>query len=279
MTKCTCGNSLGSIVTCDDKTSNVSLESCYCMTADNNTHSTVVGACPYICFSHGTWYSNIHQLNYHMCNETWKRTGQLCSKCIDGYGPLVYSYSIHYIHCSPNDVRDSIAVFLVSFLPLTVFCLIIATLRISGARPPMSTFILVCQVMSAPQYLFRPTSLIKSHYIKTKTHTHNVLLKLFTTFFGLWNLDIARAFYPPICLSPNMSTLQAQFLEFIIALFPLSILLAVAISVRLYNRGNRIIFWVCRPVHSCLAHLRRAIDIISQSMYILPMENTRCRHI
>ena len=262
MPNCTCGNSLSGVLSCSENPPNVFLKPCYCMTVDLTSNDTMVGACPYTCVFPRNWNSNITWLNYHMCSETWKRTGWLCSQCMDNHGPPVYSYTKQCIPCSTNVVRLSMAFLLLSFLPLTLFCLIIITLRIGGARPPMSTFILVSQVMSAPQYIslvFRPTTQKPSPYIKTGIH--NMVWKLFATFFGIWNLDIGRAFYPPICLSPNMSTLQAHFLEYTIALFPLATLFVVAITVKLYNRGNRIIFLVCRPIHSCLAHLRRAINV------------------
>ena len=197
-----------------------------------------------------------------MCTETWNRQGRLCSQCIGGHGPPVYSYSMQCIPCSPEVVRDSIVYFLVSFLPLTVFCLVIITLRISGARPPMSTFILVSQVMSAPQYLSlflvpNSQSYILAHYYAI----HNICWQLFATFFGLWNMDIFRSVYPEMCLSPHMSTLQAKFLEYAIALFPLVVLLKVYFGIKLYDKGYRIVFCVLRPVISCLARLRQRVDI------------------
>ena len=258
---CMCGSSLGGIVTCSDDPENIELNSCYCMTTDEDKNKTVVGSCPYTCVVPVKWYPNQTLLDYHMCNETWKRTGQLCSQCLDNHGPLVYSYSIQCIPCSSKVVTDSIIFVLALVMLLIGFCLIIITLRISGARPPMNTFILVSQVMSAPQYLF--LAFVPKHHktpYVSKT-VHDDCWKLFATFFGLWNLDICRSCFPSICLSANMTTLQAQFLEYIIALFPLTILLVVFFSVKLYDRGCRIIFCVCRPVHSCFAHLRRTIDV------------------
>ena len=203
-------------------------------------------------------------MNNNTCNETWKRTGQLCSRCINGHGPLVYSYSMQCVPCSSHVGRHSILLFLASFLPLAVFCVTIITLRISGARPPMSTFILVCQIMSAPQYMFLvftplPYSTFTSRFI-TKTD-HDTCWMLFATFFGLWNLDIGRSFYPQMCLSQHMSTLQAQFLEYLIALFPLAILIFIIFSVKLYDHDCRIMFCICKPLYSCLARLRRTINV------------------
>ena len=93
MPNCTCGNSLSSVLSCSENPPNVFLKPCYCMTVDLTSNDTMVGACPYTCVSPGNWNSNITLLNYHMCSETWKRTGWLCSQCMDNHGPLVYSYT------------------------------------------------------------------------------------------------------------------------------------------------------------------------------------------
>ena len=262
---CKCGSSLSGIVTCQDDPVNVQLGQCYCMTVDNHTGDTVVGSCPYSCAALLHWYPNENQLNYYMCTDTWKRTGSLCSQCINGHGPLIYSYSMQCIPCSPEVVRRSYVYFVASFLPLTVFCLTIITLRISVARPPLSTFVFVSQVMSAPRYLsqrFVPVhhKSYASQYISNSQR--NMCWKLFASFFGLWNLDVFRSFYPQMCLSPHMSPLQANLIEYSTALFPLVILIAVYALVNVYHRrGYRSIFCVCRPVISCLARLRQTIDI------------------
>ena len=262
---CKCGNFLHGIVTCQDDQPNVQLEHCYCMTVDNHTGAAVVGSCPYSCAAPFHWYPNRSQLNYYMCTDTWKRTGQLCSQCIDGHGYLIYSYIIQCIPCPPEVVSKSYVYFMASFLPLSVFCLTIITLRISVARPPLSTFVLVSQIMSAPQYLsyiFVPGhhKSYASPYVSNSQR--NMCWKLFASFFGLWNLDVFRSFYPQICLSPHMSPLQANLFEYSTALFPLVILIAVYALVNVYHcRGYRSIFCVCRPVISCLARLRQTIDI------------------
>ena len=255
---CTCGKSLEGIITCQPgHGTGIKIKSCYCMTSEP-FNATVLGACSYTCLG-AHWSPDPLQLNYEMCTRRWKRTGRLCSQCIDGHGPLVYSYSMQCVPCSSDVIRDSILLFLTHFLLLTVFCLTIITLRISVARPPMSTFVLVCQVMSATEYLkFFLISDPSSAGISKDVHKYS--WKFFAAFFGLWNLDILRSFYPQMCLGSNVTTLQAQFMEYGIALFPLVILLFIVVNVSLYNRGNRFIFCICRPIHSCLARFRRTID-------------------
>ena len=262
---CKCGSSLGGIVTCQDDPVDVHVESCYCMTNDKHTGETVVGSCPYACATKQQWYMNKTELDYHTCEEIWKRTDTLCSQCLDGFGPPVRSYSMQCVPCSPKVVRDSNLIFLASFLPLTVFCLTIIILRISVARPPLSTFVLVSQVMASPQYLsllFAPgqDKSVASPYAAKQQRS--ICWKLFASFFGIWNMDMFRSFYPQMCLSPHMSTMQAKMFEYLIALFPLAILFLVYALVNVYYRyGYRIIACVCRPVVFGLTRLIQTIDI------------------
>ena len=260
---CTCGKSLGGIVDCNSPDGQLAIAPCYCMTVDEGKSKTVVGNCRYACITSAQWFPYPDELNAHMC-KGWNRTGQLCAQCMDGCGPLVYSYSLQCVQCSSSRVRESLGLLLASFLPLTVFCFIIISLRISGARPPLSTFILVSQVMSAPQYMQtmftpKPYNTWTSQYVSNSAHDN--CWKLFATFFGLWNLDVLRVFYPQMCISPHMTTLQVIFLEYAIGLYPLLLLGVTFFLVRLYDRGCRIVFCICRPLCACLAHLRRGANV------------------
>ena len=262
---CTCGSSLNGIVDCNPSDGHsLTISTCYCMTVDEGKNKTVVGNCAYACHTPTQWFPDPDELNAHMCNERWNRTGQLCAQCMDGCGPLVYSYSLQCVQCSSTTVRESLGLLLASFLPLTVFCFIIISLRISGARPPLSTFILVSQVMSAPQYMQtiftpKPYNTWTSKYVSNSAHDN--CWKLFATFFGPWNLDVLRVFYPQMCISPHMTTLQVIFLEYAIGLYPLFLLGVTFFLVRLYDRGCRIVFCICRPLCACLAHLRRGANV------------------
>ena len=262
---CTCGSSLNGIIDCNPSDGHsLTIATCYCMTIDQDTNKTVVGNCPYTCITSAQWFPDPDELNAHMCNDRWNRTGQLCAQCMDGCGPLVYSYSLQCVQCSSSRVRESLGLLLASFLPLTVFCFIIISLRISGARPPLSTFILVSQVMSAPQYMqviFTTKSTVSWLPHNISKNAHDNCWKLFAAFFGPWNLDIFRAFYPQICISPHMTTLQVYFLEYAIGLYPLFLLGVTFFLVRLYDRGCRIVFCICRPLCACLAHLRRGVNV------------------
>ena len=167
---CTCGRSLQGIVDCSSSTQQIFLSDCYCMTVDRQVHTSiaVVGSCPYTCIVGSRWYSTPEELNNKTCGLNWNRRGQLCSQCQEGHSPAIYSYFLQCVPCTSWMTKDVIMVLSVSFLPLTFFCFVIIFFRVSAARPPLSTFILVSQMMAAPQYMqykFAPHNVYQSTYI------------------------------------------------------------------------------------------------------------------
>ena len=104
---CTCGKSLEGIITCQPgHGTGIKIKSCYCMTSEQ-FNATVLGACSYTCLG-AHWSPDPLQLNYEMCTKRWKRTGRLCSQCIDGHGLLVYSYSMQCVPCSCHQRLHSV---------------------------------------------------------------------------------------------------------------------------------------------------------------------------
>ena len=271
---CTCGRSLHGIVDCSSSTQQIQLRSCYCMTVDLHvqTSTAVVGSCPYTCIAGAEWYSTPEELNNKTCRLRWNRRGQLCSQCREGHGPTLYSYSLQCVPCTSWTVKDVAMVLSASFLPLTVFCFVIIFFRVSAARPPLGTFILVSQMMAAPQYLqfkFAPHNVYQSGYVITfyhayaDKHIHNICWNVYATFFGIWNLDFFRSLYPSMCLTPHMTTLQAIFLEYCIGLYPLAVLALTCVSVKVYDRTCGAGLCDCRLCYSCSTYLRRRCDIRS----------------
>ena len=79
------------------------------MTYDNATGATEIGPCPYIAHYNTIraagdklFYiklpSNVSSLNEIMCGPL-NREGLLCSKCKDGYGIALYSYTLKCSKC------------------------------------------------------------------------------------------------------------------------------------------------------------------------------------
>ena len=80
----------------------------------------------------------------------------------------------------------------------------ITTFRISAASGLMNTLIFICQIATAP---------VVMRLILVKNHTHLLQLKALAFVFDIWNLNFFRSLYPPFCLHPVMTTVQALALD------------------------------------------------------------------
>ena len=63
--------------------------------------------------------------------------------------------------------------------------------------------------------------------------------------------------YPPFCLHPNISTLQVLALDYIIAAYPLFLVIVTYIIVELHDRNFKIVVWLWKPVRRFFIYFRR----------------------
>ena len=163
-------------------------------------------------------------------------------------------YSVQCVSCSSSGLKEALLFLSAAFLPLMAFSLIIIFFRISVARPPLSTFVLVSQVMTAPQHM-------QAVFTPRPQQEWNSKYASYNSYNDFWKMF---ALYPPICLSPNMTKLQVAAMEYANGLYPIALLEITYMLVRLYDRGDcTAVYWACRPLHSCLAQIRREFSIHS----------------
>ena len=261
---CECGSSLGGIVECNKTLEKVSLLRCYLMTLSVNESMLVVGRCLYGCVDTkyaNTYYplpSNASELNEY-CSK-YRREGQLCGRCKEGFALPVYSYNLSCVNCtmscSSHYARNWIKYLVVSFGPLTLFFIVIVTFRVSVTSGVMNAFLLASQAISLPS-VSRIYSL--SYYSSSSTE-FNIAAVAFT-FCSMWNLDFFRFLYPPFCLHPETTTLQIFALDYAIAVYPLVLLVVAYVFVKLHDSNIKIIVCLWRPFHSCFVHFRRDWNI------------------
>ena len=83
-----------------------------------------------------------------------------------------------------------------------------------------------------------------------------------------WCFDIIhRLLYSPICIHPNITTLQALALDYVIAVYPLGLIIITFFLVELHDHNFRIILWLWKPFHHCLLCFRRQWDIKSSLIH------------
>jgi hypothetical protein len=91
-------------VTFQRKTGQPWLEKFYCMTTDENETSKIGGCLTSVFRQSFSRTStplpcNISKLNEYMCGGL-NREGQLCGRCVKGFAPPVYSYSLRCVNCT-----------------------------------------------------------------------------------------------------------------------------------------------------------------------------------
>ena len=64
---------------------------------------------------------------------------------------------------------------------------------------------------------------------------------------------------PPFCVSENITTLQAIAPQYLPAFYPLLLIVVTYILIKLYDRNVRVVVWMWKPFHKCLAPFRKSL--------------------
>ena len=254
--KCICGVDNDHTVKCNQKCNEVYILDGYRMTFDEKHKEILLGASLYGVYTPNDNYENYHlvpiivsELNEGMCGH-FNRKGRLCSKCKEGYSPLVYSYNAQCKLCSDTQSRHNILKFIgVAFVPLTLFYFIVVLLKFNANSPELHGFLLCAHLLSS-SYLLRSLSMMTN--INTSV---SIGIKVLGTVYGIWNLDFFRTLYPDICL--KVTTLQAFALDYLIAFYPLLLILITLAAFKLHSQGYRIVNLVWYPFNKCLSTIKK----------------------
>ena len=261
-TVCVCGDSLGKKIKCNDRTREVSLNTraCYWITYGKDGRNLVAGPTFFGCTSNGQMDSPCRGSNVlvpsnpdnlsQVCDR-YNRDGQLCGKCMKDFAPSVYSYSMNCVHCQGH-ASNWLKYVAVAFLPLTAFFVFVITFRISVGSGLMNTLICISQIITTPVIM---------RFIEMQNQHISQLLLLAWAYYSIWNLDFFRSLYPPFCLHPAMTTVQALALDYAIAVYPLVLITITYLLVELHDHDFKIIVWLWKPFHKCFARLRREWNI------------------
>ena len=252
--KCQCSSQLG-MIRCETNR-RVML---YCMTNDNTSNITAVGACP---SSHrdniNDMYvqlpADVNELNNFTCGRL-KRRGLLCSHCEDSLGVAVLSYSQECTQCLGN-FQGWLLYSALALIPITLFFLIVVFCNIHATSAHMNALICITQI-----FLYKINS---DPGVISKQETS--LAKVLLTILGIWNLDFFRFIYPPFCISIHFSTLQVLAFEYIIAFYPLLLIIITYIGIELYDNNYRIIILMWKPFSWCLSHIKKHLPVNLESV-------------
>ena len=240
---CSCVDNRDKIILCkhDDGEFEVSIVNGYCMTMNSKKSEVAVGSCPFQTKSYGRSHiiipNNSAQLDGIVCGYA-HRTGQLCGQCVNGTSPPVYSYYPQCVPC-PAGTNNWAKYLTVSLLPTTLFFFVTVIFRLRATSPNMNGFILFCQIISSPELLRRCGDIFYIHryspgYVRSFSDTY-------ISYVSIWSLDFFRLVYSPFCLHPSATTLQVLSLDYIIAAYPLVLIILTYILVTLHYYNCRLV--------------------------------------
>ena len=261
-TECVCSSiETDKVVRCSKDTALLRIG--VCITYDNETKVTEIGLCPY--FSQLSNFSSdnlFHRLPKYTSNLTsfmcgsLHRKGPLCGKCVDGFGPALYSYTLECKKCWGHGAGWLLYITL-AVIPTTVLYMIVVVFDVSVTSPPLHAFVFSCHIVV---YTFRTQSdlyLLTVNELKGFSHG---MLKVMLALCGFWNLDFFRSIVHPFCVSRNMKNLHAFALEYTEAFYPLILILITYICIKLHDHNFRPVVLLWKPFHRCFVYFRRNWD-------------------
>ena len=249
---CICGASIGTIVFCNNETQEVTVLGSHCLTSinwhDDCITTVVVGRCIFA-LNHGKKVPgtggyvkvspNTSEQDHQTCDYL-NRQGRLCGNCKREHYASAYSYDLKCYQCPTSRLSS-----LITYL---AFLIVVMVFRISVTSPRLATPVLFCQMLALPVHL---RFLIQM----TRNTRSQIFIKIMATLYGIWNLDFFRTLVPPICL--HYTTMQIIALDYLVAVYPLVLLVCFYVLLTAHDRGWRPIMWLWRPFRWCTVRMRQ----------------------
>ena len=258
---CKCRKDLNLNIKCDEEKQQLYLLNGYCMSTYNDTNDTVViGECPYIHpsarnsakFPYFPFPPNMtaSEVNGYMCGEM-NRTGRLCGQCENGTGPSVFSPNLKCVKCLGSSYGW--AVYLAAeLIPVTVFVLLVILFRIRLCADYINAFVFSCNIITGSLFYFRPVFVFSVFHSNFERTAVSILLSV----YKIINLQFFQTFLPHLCISDKVTNLQVIALRYLVAFYPLVLILVIYLLLSLYDRNFKLVVLVWRPfgaIFSCFS--------------------------
>ena len=242
---------------CDPNTNQTLVRLSYCMDYNEEDDEVFVGGCYFINKKgevqglYVKFPQNVSELNPFLCSGL-NRTGVMCSQCQEGLGTAIFSYSMQCLPCMSSGLGWTLYVFLATF-PTTILFLVVLIFQCRCVTSgPMNFYIFMCQIIVST--LNNQTSLVN---LLASGSPVSIILRVFYTIYGIWNLDFFRYFIPPFCVSDQIGPLHVVALEYVVAFYPLLLTIIAYICIQLHARDCQVIVCVCRVFCKCFSSCRQ----------------------
>ncbi|XP_065888116.1 uncharacterized protein [Dysidea avara] len=167
------------------------------------------------------------QLDESQC-QSQNRIGTICGECMDGYS---MSSGSNCIKCDHGTTIGILFFVLYECLPTLVFVSIILFFNINITSGHWNSLIFYFQILETLDlYALRRTNEFSKPI--------EILIKIHTTFFGIWNLNFFQDFLPEQCYIKGLKNVFGLYLlKYVTVLFALGLIVVLAIA-KNYNCFN-----------------------------------------
>ena len=216
------------------------------------------------------------------CNCSDHRKGTLCGRCEDGYSVAINSLYLSCISCNETTIALGWTVLMaLEFSPVTVMVILIAIINVNLNQGSLNAFILFCQISIVSFY---GSYFVDCFDFDEYSNKYEKLLNLFIYPISIWNLDFINFLgesylnkgYYPICVSHSTTPLGAIFFWYLIAFYPLFLLIVFYACIMLYEKGYRCVVLFIRPVHRVLARFWQMFKIQPSLTHTVASVYTLC---
>ena len=246
--------------------STITTEEGYCLSQYDNGTNIGIGMCP-------SGYANIwftavfsdlispaaaYERNQQFCINSYVFDGaddtRLCGSCPPGTAvPITGNGILHCIKCASSEDDGLFLWYYIlplQFLPLTIMIVLIIVLDIKLVGGHITGYILYCQMLSLP--------------------FPQLLSTVVVPFTSMWNINFISLcitgvfviiYFCSICITHTMRALGAISFWYVVAFYPLVLLLLLYVWIIMYERGWRMVVCITRPVHRLLARFWLKFDI------------------
>ena len=188
------------------------------------------------------------------------RTGILCGKCIPGYGIAVNWRIFECFPCNnTNNAAHATYYALAVYVPLLILFTGIILLNVRLTTGPANAFIFYSQIISSTFDLTGDDH-IPLNLVSNSTP---VLLGAYRIPYGIFNLDFLENFIPPLCMGTGLNALDALQLDYIVACFPLIMILLVLLALKVKT-------WLKSLCSRFLQQVRRRHQLQDYTSEVLP---------
>ena len=77
-----------------------------------------------------------------------------------------------------------------------------------------------------------------------------VAIQVLLVLCGIWSLDFLRSVIPPFCVSSHIKTIHALALEYLVAFYPIFLILFTYVCIKLHDNNFRPVVWLWKPSRS-----------------------------